>query len=89
MKHIVKRKGHKEMFNVSKIENTCLSSFLAGQMSLKDSKMLCAKVKKDVLKWVDGKKEITSQQIFHQVVKSIRKYNKEAAFMYETHRDLS
>ena len=38
---------------------------------------------------VKKKKMVASHHIFQQVVKELKKHNPHAAFMYETHRDIS
>ena len=36
-----------------------------------------------------NKKEVASDQIFKQIIAVLKKQNKEAAFMYEFHRDIN
>ena len=90
MKHIVKRKGHKEKFDERKIYAACYSAAVSCcKMPKREAEEICEKVCKDMKKWVKDKESVTSNQIFKQTIKTIRKYNKETAFMFETHRDIS
>jgi len=89
MKHIVKRKGREEHFDERKIYASCYAACLGTQMKHKQAETICEKVCKDMKVWVNDKAEINSTQIFRQMVKAIGKYSKEAAFLYETHRDIA
>jgi transcriptional regulator NrdR family protein len=90
---IVKRRGHKEKFDGRKVYASCyaacLSSHLEKKYSEEVSAKVCRTVTKEIRKIVKGKKEVTSSKIFNMVVRHLRKYDKDAAFMYKTHRDIS
>ena len=88
--HIVKRKGHKEKFDERKVYGSCYeASYSCCGYNRKQTEQICEKVTGAVKKWVKNKKEINSEDIFKQVVKELKKYSKESAFMYESHRDIS
>jgi len=89
MKHIVKRMGRKELFDQRKIYASCYSACLTTHMKRVEAEKICDKVCKDMRKWIRNKKQVTSNQIFRETTKSIRKYDKKVAFMYGTHRDVS
>ena len=89
MKHIVKRKGHEEHFDERKVYASCYAACLGTRIKHNEAEKICEKVCKDMNMWVAKKAEINSTQIFQQMVKSIKKYNEQAAFLYETHRDLA
>ncbi|MDP3728106.1 MAG: ATP cone domain-containing protein [bacterium] len=89
MKHIVKRKGHEEHFDERKVYASCYAACLGTRMKHTEAERVCENVCRDMKTWIVKKEEITSAQIFQQMVKTIKKYNKEAAFLYETHRDLT
>ena len=82
--HIVKRKGNFEIFNSKKIYSTCLSSHMKDSEARKLSKLIM----KNSIKWIEKKKQVNSNQIFNFVKNEIKKLNKDASFMYETHRDI-
>lgn len=89
MKHIVKRKGHEEYFDERKVYASCYAACLGTRMKHTQAESMCERVCKDMNLWVAKKEEITSTQIFQQMVKTIKRYNKEVAYLYETHRDLA
>jgi len=89
MEHIVKRKGKKEKFDVKKIYGSAYAACLNCHVKEKECERTADKISKSIKKWVGSKKIVSSEQIFKQVVKELKKYNKDAAFMYETHRDIS
>ena len=89
MQHIVKREGHKEKFDERKIYASCYSACLSSHIKHNEAEKICEKVCSDIKKWVKTKKEITSNQIFKETGKIIGRYNRDAAFMYKTHRDIS
>lgn len=39
--------------------------------------------------FVAKRTSVTSQELFEQTTKTMKNYHKDAAFMYETHRDIS
>ena len=40
-------------------------------------------------KWIEQKQEVNSEDIFQEVIKILKELEPDAAFMYETHRDVS
>ena len=86
---IVKRKGHAEEFDERKVYTSCYAACLMTQLKEEKSKKIADKVCKEIKTWVKKKKRVNSDEIFKKVIAAIRKYNKDAAFMYETHRDIS
>ncbi len=90
VEHIVKRKGHKEKFDERKIYGSCYEATLSCcNFNKKQTEKICEKVTACVKKWIKTKKTVTSNDIFKQVVKELKKHSKEASFMYETHRDIA
>jgi len=89
MKHIVKRKGHEEHFDERKVYASCYAACLGTRMKHIEAEKICENVCKDMNVWVAKKGEINSTQIFQEMVKVIKRYHKEAAFLYQTHRDLA
>ncbi|MBS3167601.1 hypothetical protein J4216_00565 [Candidatus Woesearchaeota archaeon] len=86
VKHIVKRKGHEEHFDERKIYASSYAACLNVHMDHKKAEKCADAVANDLKKWINTKKEVTSTQIFNEVIKSLKKQNKDAAYMYETHR---
>ena len=46
-------------------------------------------VSKEVRVWAHKKVMMTSDEIFKKTVAAIKKHNHKAAYLYETHRDVS
>ena len=63
----------------------CLSS----KMEHTAAKKICEKVAKEVKTWARKRKYAESSDIFKKVIIAMKKHNEDAAFMYETHRDIS
>lgn len=89
VKHIVKRKGQEEHYDERKLYGSVFASCLNVHMKKQEAEKCADKVTKEINKWIKNKKEITSNQIFKEVVRMLKKHDKDAAFMYETHRDIS
>lgn len=87
--HIIKRKGRKEPYDNHKVYASCYAACLNTHMPKEEAEGISRDVMKEIDQWIDEKKDVSSQDIFQEVTKTLGKYNKEAAFMYETHRDVS
>ncbi|MBI4441473.1 hypothetical protein HY639_04860 [Candidatus Woesearchaeota archaeon] len=86
---IVKRAGHLEEYDERKIYASCYSACLNAHIPKKDAETICEKVAVAMTTWAKRTKKTNSQQIFRKVISELRKLHKDAAFMYETHRDVS
>ena len=89
MGHIVKRKGHNQEFDSRKIYGSVFASCMVLRMSDGEAELLADTVSKEVSNQVAGASQVSSTQIHNWVVESLKKYNPDAAFMYDTHRDIS
>lgn len=87
--HIVKRAGHLEKFDERKVYATCYKACINASIHAQEAERICERVTKDIKIWIKAKKKVTSNQIFQQMIKTLKKQNKDAAFMYETHRDIA
>lgn len=87
--HIVKRKGHLEVFDERKVYATCFSACLSSHLSQKHAEKISEMATMEVKKWIKTRKEVSSDQIFKKTVQSLKKLDKDVAFMYETHRDIN
>jgi len=88
-KHIVKRKGHEEHFDERKVYASCFAACMNAQVGAKKAEQCADKATKEIKRWMKNKKEVASDQIFKQIIAVLKKQNKEAAFMYEFHRDIN
>ncbi|MBI4158821.1 hypothetical protein HY500_01025 [Candidatus Woesearchaeota archaeon] len=86
--HIIKRHRKKERFDERKLYASIYSAALTAsygeQKAEKLANDICYIIKKEVMK-----KTTTSDFIRKQVVKLLKKKDKDVAFLYETHLDLS
>ena len=87
--HIVKRKGHEEHFDERKVYASCFAACLNVHMEKHKAEECADKATREFKKWLKNKNEVNSSEIFKEIIKILKKYNKDAAFMYETHRDVS
>ena len=87
--HIVKREGHRERFDERKVYATCYKACINASIPSQKSENICEKVTREIKQWIKKKESVTSNQIFLQMTRILKKYNKDAAFMYETHRDIA
>lgn len=86
---IVKRKGHTEAFDERKVYGSCYFACRNSHLSEKESEEISGKVSALVAKWANKQKSFSSADIFRKLIEELNKHNKDAAFMYETHRDIS
>lgn len=86
--YIIKRHGKKEKFDERKLYGSVYAAVLNAERSEKKAEMIaegvCRMIKKKI-----GMKAITSENIKKEVIKLLKKYDKDVAFLYETHLDLS
>lgn len=88
-KHLVKREGHLHIFDERKVYASCYAACLSAHVKHMEAEKICEVVAKGVRIWIRSKKKVTSDQIFKEVGRMMKKYDKDAAFMYLTHRDIS
>lgn len=86
---IVKRKGHTEIYDEKKVYGSCYFACRNAHLSEKESEQICNKVCAAITKWIKKHKIVSSNDIFKMLIKELKKYNEDAAFLYETHRDIS
>ena len=86
---IVKRKGHEEFYDERKVYTGCYMACRNAHLSEQESAKRAAEICKDITSWMSEEKLVSSEQIFRKVIKELKQYSKDSAFMYETHRDIS
>ena len=89
MKPVIKKKGIEQPFDERKIYASCYAACLNVPLRHDEAHKICNNVCRDIHGWMEGKPVITTDRLFLEMIKAIRKYSKEAAYMYETHRDVS
>ena len=86
---LIKRHGTNEAYDERKVYGSVYGACMSVEMGEKQCELISAGVAKKVTKLVHGKKIKTSGEIAKHTAAELRKKNKDAAFMYETHRDIS
>lgn len=86
---IVKRRGHEERFDERKVYASVYAACLSSHVPHRQAEQIAGKVCRDINRWIDNRRGVTADQLFREITKALRHYQKDAAFMYETHRDLS
>ena len=86
---IVKRAGHTELYDERKVYGSCFFACRNAHLNEKESEGICSKVSAEITKWIKGQKIVSSSGIFRKLIEELKKHNEDAAFLYETHRDIS
>ena len=86
---IVKRKGHAESFDEKKLYGSVYAACSISGMNEKRCEMVASDINKKVKGWLKGKRKIESHRIMKKAAEELKKKSHEAAYMYETHRDIS
>ena len=88
-RHVVKRRGHNEAYDARKVYGSILYACFSAHVKEKQAQKIALSVSNDITKLVEKSHSITAHEIFYEVTKRLKKHHADAAFMYETHRDLS
>lgn len=86
MKHIVKRKGHNEVFDPKKLYASIYAAAQSVREPAGSAELIAEKVVSDVENWMDKKHEVTANDIRVNASKHLKAYNPDAAYMYLHHR---
>lgn len=86
---IVKRRGKKEHFDEKKIYGSVYSACMECEMGEKKCEEVAQSIVGEVKAFLKGKTEVNSTEIFGFVIQKLARKHEPAAFMYQTHRDLS
>jgi len=89
MIHIIKRRGHKQEFDERKVYASVYAACLSAHVDKEETEATANLVMREIKKWIDNKEGVTSDEIFRQTSEELMSLNKDAAFMYTTHRDVS
>ncbi|MBI4118256.1 MAG: hypothetical protein HY455_01810 [Parcubacteria group bacterium] len=87
--HIVKRHGHEEAYDNHKVYASCYAACVSAACHKEDAERICGEVMQEVDTFIDDKGSVTSDEIFNETARAMRGRHGEAAFLYETHRDIS
>ena len=86
---IVKRGWHIELYDEMKIYGSCVFACRMAHLSQKEAERVAEKVTPVVSKWVRSRKFVSSDDIYRFIIQELKKYDEDASFLYETHRDVS
>jgi transcriptional regulator NrdR family protein len=86
---VVKRAGHGEEFDERKTYASCYAACISASISKKRAEQICELVVSAVKKHLAAHKEIGSSELFKFITRELKKHEPNAAFMYETHRDIA
>lgn len=87
---IVKRSTQKcEGYDERKVYASIYAACYVVHMHQGTCEKIAHAVAKKITALVHKKKEIASKHLAQAIIKELRKHNKNAAFMYETHRDIA
>ena len=88
-KHIVKRRGLLEEFDPRKVYASAYAACRNAHLSEMLSENIAETVQKRLEAWVEKKDEMSSDEIFQQIIVVLKELHPDAAFLFETHRDIS
>jgi|SRR3989344_7078373 len=86
---IVKRMGNAELYDEKKVYGSCYFACRNAHLSEVESEWISNQVCAAVTKRLKAKKVFSSNEIFKLLTEELKKHNDDAAFLYETHRDIS
>lgn len=89
MIHVVKRRGQEEHFDERKVYASVYAACLSAHVDKQEAESIAHLVAREIKKWVEEKQEVSSDAIFKKVGEELGHLNKDASFMYTTHRDIS
>lgn len=85
---IIKTTGIQQRYDARKVYGSVYAACFVTGMNEERCAQLAAHVSSVISMLLEKKKEVTSSYISRRVTFELKKMNKEAAFMYSTHRDL-
>lgn len=86
MTHVVKRKGHSELFAHHKLAASIHASCLSVRTPIGEAEVTAQRVVKDIIPWLEQKIEVTSADVRRKATEYLQVYNPDAAYMYEQYR---
>lgn len=86
MKHIVKRGGHSEAYDVRKLYASIYSACLSVREHPGSAELIAEEVVREVEAWLHHKHEVTANDIRLQAAKHLKAINPDAGHIYVTHR---
>ena len=72
-----------------KIYGSCYFACRNAHLSEEEAEAICSIVTAHITKWISSRRIVTSSEISRVLTHELGKHNEDAAFLYETHRDIS
>lgn len=89
MTNTVKRKGYTEIFDERKIYASVYAACLSLRMKDEEAELIAHMVSHETVEEFKKEHEVSAHTIHRFVAKSLEKYNSDAAYLYDTHKDIS
>jgi len=89
MKHVVKRKGHKEEYDERKLYASIYATCMSLRITNEEAELIAANVVSEVSWKIQDKYELSSRELTHLAMLSLKVYNPDASYLYEHHKDIS
>ena len=88
--HIIKRRGHSEPLDEKKIYASAYAACLSQELGEQKCEAVAKKVMTEVMKEINSRHNaVDSSEIAELTFKALEKFDKDVAFLYKTHLDLS
>lgn len=87
--HIVKRRGHTEMYDQRKLYASVYSALLAVREPSGSAEVVAERICQDVEVWLGTKHEVTSADIKRQAHNYLKILNPDAAWIYQHQRNVN
>ena len=88
--HIIKRRGHSEPFDEKKIYASAYAACLNAELGEQKCEEVAEKVMKEITKEIKSRHNaVDSSELAELTHKALEKFDKDVAFLYKTHLDLS
>ena len=90
---MIKRAGQKEVYDEKKVYGSVYAACFSVNNGERECERISGAIAKKITAWVRaGAKKgicVDTKQIAERAAAELKKHNRDAAFMYETHRDIS
>ncbi|MDO8335580.1 MAG: hypothetical protein Q7T74_02225 [Candidatus Saccharibacteria bacterium] len=88
--YVVKSGGlhESEIFDPLKLHGSLMAACLAVRSLEGEAHMVAQKITEKVIDWLDTKTEVTSDDVRRVAANGLQVYQPEAAYIYETYKDI-
>ncbi|MEK7620959.1 MAG: hypothetical protein AAB395_01235 [Patescibacteria group bacterium] len=88
--YVVKSGGlhESERFDPLKLHGSLMAACLAVRSLEGEAHMVAQKITEKVIDWLDSKTEVTSNDVRRIAANNLQTYQPEAAYIYETYKDI-